>query len=195
MGGWISAFAYGTSYFSAVIFIGYAGGLGWNFGVSTTWIGIGNAIFGCWLAWRVLAKKTRDMTHRLDARTMPEFFEKRYQSKNMKFIAALVMFVFLVPYTASVYKGLGYIFESSFGIGFNTVVLVMAILTAIYLILGGYVATAINDFIQGIIMIIGSIAMVIYVLNSDLVGGFSSALTKLSELEPGLGFLYLILLN
>jgi SSS family solute:Na+ symporter/sodium/proline symporter len=187
MGGWISAFAYGTSYFSAVIFIGYAGGLGWNFGVSTTWIGIGNAIFGCWLAWRVLAKKTRDMTHRLDARTMPEFFEKRYQSKNMKFIAALVMFVFLVPYTASVYKGLGYIFESSFGIGFNTVVLVMAILTAIYLILGGYVATAINDFIQGIIMIIGSIAMVIYVLNSDLVGGFSSALTKLSELEPGLG--------
>ena len=190
MGAWMSAFAYGTSYFSAVIFIGYAGGLGWKFGVSASWIGIGNAVFGCWLAWKLLAKKTRDMTHNLDVRTMPEFFEKRYQSKNMKFIAALIMFVFLVPYTASVYKGLGYIFESSFGISFNTVILGMAILTAFYLLLGGYVATAINDFIQGIIMLIGSILMVIFVVNNDVVGGFSQALTKLSALDPGLGMTF-----
>lgn len=187
MGAWMSAFAYGTSYFSAVIFIGYAGGLGWRFGVSTSWIGIGNAVFGCWLAWKLLARRTRDITQRLDARTMPEFFEKRYQSKNMKFIAALVVFIFLVPYTASVYKGLGYIFESAFGISFNTVVLIMALLTAVYLILGGYVATAINDFIQGIIMIIGSILMVFFVLKSPEVGGFSAALSKLSDLEPGSG--------
>lgn len=190
MGGWISAFAYGTSYFSAVIFIGYAGGLGWKFGISTAWIGIGNAVFGCWLAWKLLAKKTRDMTHNLDVRTMPEFFEKRYQSKNMKFIAALIMFVFLVPYTASVYKGLGYIFESSFGISFNTVILCMAILTAFYLLLGGYVATAINDLIQGVIMLVGSILMVIFVLNNDLVGGLNGAITKLSTLDPGLGMIF-----
>lgn len=190
MGGWISAFAYGTSYFSAVIFIGYAGGLGWRFGVSTAWIGIGNAVFGCWLAWILLAKKTRDMTHNLDVRTMPEYFEKRYQSKKMKFLAAVIMFIFLVPYTASVYKGLGYIFESAFGISFNTVILCMALLTALYLILGGYVATAINDLIQGVVMIVGSILMVIYVLNNDMVGGFTGAITKLSKLDPTLGMIF-----
>ncbi len=186
MGGWITAFAYGTSYFSAVIFIGYAGGFGWNYGISTSWIGIGNAVFGCWLAWKVLAKKTREMTHRLDARTMPEFFEKRYQSKNMKFMAAIVIFVFLVPYTASVYKGLGYIFESSFGISFNTAIFCMALLTAVYLILGGYVATAINDLIQGVIMIVGCILMVYFVVSNPAVGGVMEGIKRLEELDPTL---------
>ena len=186
MGGWVSAFAYGTSYFSAVIFIGYAGAQGWQFGVPITWIGIGNAIFGCWLAWKVLAKRTRMMTHKLDAKTMPEFFEKRYQSKNMKLVAALIMFIFLVPYTASVYKGLGYILQSSFNISFNAAIFFMALLTAVYLILGGYVATAINDLIQGIIMIVGCVLMVFYVVNHPSVGGLSAGLQALHELDPAL---------
>ncbi len=186
MGGWITAFAYGTSYFSAVIFIGYAGGLGWNYGISTSWIGIGNAVFGCWLAWKILAKKTREMTHRLDARTMPEFFEKRYQSKNMKFVAAIIIFVFLVPYTASVYKGLGYILESSFGISFKMAIFFMALLTAVYLILGGYVATAINDLIQGVIMIVGCIFMVYFVVSNPAVGGITEGIRRLGELDPSL---------
>ncbi|PHV69366.1 sodium:solute symporter [Sporanaerobium hydrogeniformans] len=186
MGGWITAFAYGTSYFSAVIFIGYAGGLGWKYGVSTTWIGIGNAIFGCFLAWKLLAKKTREMTHKLEARTMPEFFEKRYQSKNMKFMSAIIIFVFLVPYTASVYKGLGYIFESSFGISFNAAIFFMALLTAVYLILGGYVATAINDLIQGVIMLVGSMLMVYYVVTNPAVGGIVEGVRRLGELDPTL---------
>lgn len=186
MGGWVSAFAYGTSYFSAVIFIGYAGAQGWEFGVPITWIGIGNAILGCWLAWKVLAKRTRFMTHKLDAKTMPEFFEKRYQSKNMKLVAALIMFIFLVPYTASVYKGLGYILQSSFNISFNVAIFFMAVLTAVYLILGGYVATAINDLIQGVIMIVGCILMVFYVVNHPNVGGLSEGLKVLHELDPAL---------
>ncbi len=187
MGGWISAFAYGTSYFSAVIFIGYAGGIGWKYGVSATWIGISNAIFGCALAWIVLAKKTRDMTHKLEVHTMPEFFEKRYQSKGMKIVSALIIFIFLVPYTASVYKGLGYIFKSSFGISFELAIFLMALLTTVYLLLGGYVATAINDFIQGIIMLAGCILMVAYVINNQTVGGFSRGIMALRELDPGLG--------
>lgn len=116
VGPWISAFAYGTTYFSAVIFIGYAGRIGWGFGISSTWIGIGNAIIGSLFAWLVLAKRTRKMTHELNASTMPEFFEKRYNSKAMKIITALVIFIFLVPYSASVYQGLGYLFEKSFGL-------------------------------------------------------------------------------
>ena len=186
MGGWMSAFAYGTSYFSAVIFIGYAGGIGWKYGVSATWIGMSNAIFGCLLAWIVLAKKTRDMTHKLHAHTMPEFFEKRYQSKGMKIVSALIIFIFLVPYTASVYKGLGYIFKSSFGISFEMAIFLMALLTTIYLLLGGYVATAINDCIQGVIMLVGCILMVAYVVYNPLVGGLSEGLHALKELDPGL---------
>ncbi|WP_242875947.1 sodium:solute symporter family transporter [Cellulosilyticum sp. I15G10I2] len=190
MGGWISAFAYGTSYFSAVIFIGYAGGIGWKYGVSATWIGICNAAFGCFLAWIVLAKKTRDMTHKLEAHTMPEFFEKRYQSKGMKIVSALVIFIFLVPYTASVYKGLGYIFKSSFGISFEAAIFFMALLTTIYLLLGGYVATAINDCIQGVIMLVGCMLMVIYVISNPVVGGLEQGIRQLVELDPGLGMVF-----
>ena len=182
MGPWISAFAYGTTYFSAVIFIGYAGRIGWGFGVSSTWIGIGNAVIGSYLAWIILAKRTRKMTHDLNVSTMPEFFEKRYNSKTMKIVTALVIFIFLVPYSASVYQGLGYLFERVFGIPFIYCMIAMAILTGVYVLLGGYVATAITDFVQGIIMIGGLIFMVILVLKNPAVGGLSEGLARLSSI-------------
>jgi len=182
MGPWISAFAYGTTYFSAVIFIGYAGRIGWNFGVSATWIGIGNAVIGSLLAWLVLAKRTRRMTHEMNASTMPEFFEKRFDSKAMKIVTALVIFIFLVPYSASVYQGLGYLFESTFGIPFVYCMAAMAAITGIYLLLGGYVATALTDFFQGIIMIIGVVLMVLYILYNPAVGGLSGGLSKLASI-------------
>lgn len=194
MGPWITAFAYGTTYFSAVIFIGYAGRIGWGFGLSATWIGIGNAILGCLLAWLVLAKKTRKMTHELNASTMPEFFEKRYSSKALKIVTAIIIFIFLVPYSASVYQGLSYLLvktiaeplQASLGItiSFQACMLVMAVLTGAYLLLGGYVATAINDFIQGIIMLAGLILIVFFVLNHENVGGLSEGISRLSQV-PG----------
>jgi len=187
MGPWITAFAYGTSYFSAVVFVGYAGKFGWGFGLSATWIGIGNAVIGCLLAWLLMAKKTRIMTHKLNASTMPEFFAARYDSVGMKIVSAVVIFVFLVPYTASIYKGLGYMFESAFGLPMNTIILIMTALTGLYLILGGYVATALNDLIQGIIMISGSIMMVVYILTHPDVGGLSQGIARLSSIESSLG--------
>jgi len=165
LGGWMSAFAYGTTYFSAVIFIGYAGKLGWAFGMATVWIGIGNAVIGSLLAWMVLAGKTRSMTHRLNVKTMPEFFEKRYGDSKIKLFSSIVLFIFLIPYSASVYQGLGYLFQLIFGIDLKWVILIMAGLTALYLFFGGYLATALTDFVQGIIMIVGVIVMVILVLN------------------------------
>lgn len=189
MGPWLSAFAYGTTYFSAVIFIGYAGKTGWELGVSTTLIGIGNALIGGLLAWIVLAKRTRRMTHELNASTMPEFFEKRYNSKAMKIVTALIIFIFMVPYSASVYQGLGYLFERTFGIPFLYCMAAMAVLTGIYLLLGGYVATALNDVIQGIIMLIGVTLMIIFIMSHPAVGGLSNGLAKLSEVPevgPGL---------
>ena len=186
MGAWISAFAYGTSYFSAVIFIGYAGKLGWSFGLSVVWIGIGNAIIGSLLAWLVLGRRTRALTHKLNVSTMPEFFESRYGSKAMKILSAILIFVFLVPYSASVYQGLSYLFEVMFGIPFIYCVIGMAVLTAGYLVAGGYLATALSDFIQGIIMLGGVVLVIFFVIKNPVVGGLSAGLDKLAAIEPKL---------
>lgn len=183
MGPWITAFAYGTTYFSAVIFVGYAGRIGWNFGLSSMWIGIGNAVVGSLLAWLVLAKRTRKMTHELNASTMPEFFEKRYGSKSMKVFSAFIIFIFLLPYSASVYQGLGYLFEKVFGIPFIYCMFAMAVLTGLYLTLGGYIATAINDFVQGIIMLAGVFLMIYFVVSNEAVGGLSQGIQKLSQIS------------
>lgn len=178
VGPWLTAFAYGTSYFSAVVFVGYAGQFGWKYGMSATWIGIGNAIIGSLLAWVVLGRRTRVMTHHLGAKTMPEFFEKRFGSKSLKIAAALITFIFLIPYTASVYNGLSRLFGMAFDVPYEICVIVMALLTGVYVIVGGYMATALNDFVQGIIMIVGIIAVIGSVLAGQ--GGFTEAVTKLS---------------
>lgn len=181
VGPWLTAFAYGTSYFSAVIFIGYAGQFGWKFGIASTWIGIGNAILGSLLAWAVLGRRTRIMSHTLDSSTMPEFFEKRYGSKALKVVSSAITFIFLIPYTASLYNGLSRLFESAFGIDYMWCVIGMSVLTGIYVIAGGYMATAVSDFIQGIIMLFGIVAVICAVLSSN--GGFVGSLTKLSQVE------------
>ena len=174
VGPWITAFAYGTSYFSAVIFVGYAGQFGWKYGVSATWVGIGNALLGSLLAWVVLGRRTRIMTQHLNSATMPQFFEARYGSTALKIAASIITFVFLIPYTASLYNGLSRLFGMAFSIDYSICVVVMAVLTGIYVIAGGYMASAINDFIQGIIMLFGICAVVFSVLNSQ--GGFLAAL-------------------
>ncbi len=181
VGSWLTAFAYGTSYFSAVVFIGYAGQFGWNYGVSATWIGFGNAILGSMLAWIVLGKRTRTMSKHLDASTMPEFFEKRFLSKSLKIASAVIVFVFLIPYTASVYNGLSRLFNMALNIPYSYCIIAMAVLTAIYVILGGYSATAINDFIQGIIMLVGIVLVVCCVVSEK--GGLSSALNQLGNIS------------
>ena len=181
VGPWLTAFAFGTSYFSAVIFVGYAGQFGWNFGLASTWIGLGNAFIGSLLAWSVLGRRTRVMTQHLGSKTMPDFFEKRYDSKNLKVIASFIVFVFLIPYTASLYNGLSSLFNNVFSIPYWVVVVVMAVLTGVYVIFGGYMATAINDFIQGIIMLVGIIAVIASVLASN--GGFTAAVEALNASE------------
>ena len=185
IGPWMTAFGFGTAYFSAVVFIGYAGQFGWGYGISAAWIGIGNAIIGATLAWAVLGKRTRQMTKHLDAKTMPDFFEKRYGSHALKLASAVVVFLFMIPYTASVYNGLSRLFAMAFELksdnAYQYVMIAMAVLSAIYVVLGGYSATAVNDFIQGIIMLVGIAAVVICVLNNQ--GGFSAAVDQLASVK------------
>ncbi len=179
VGPWLTAFAYGTSYFSAVVFVGYAGQFGWKFGIASTWAGVGNAIIGSLLAWAILGRRTRVMSQHLGSATMPQFFEARFDSKGLKLAASVIIFIFLIPYTASLYNGLSRLFGMAFDIDYSVCVLVMAVLTAIYVIAGGYMATAINDFIQGIIMLVGIVAVIIAVLNNQ--GGLQEAMDNLSQ--------------
>ncbi len=181
VGPWLTAFAYGTSYFSAVIFVGYAGQFGWKYGLASTWVGLGNAFVGSLLAWGVLGRRTRLMTQQLNSRTMPDFFEKRFDSKALKIGASLIIFVFLIPYTASLYNGLSRLFAMAFNIDYTLCIIIMAVLTGIYVIAGGYMATAINDFIQGIIMLVGIAAVVAAVLRNN--GGFLGAIQNLAQVE------------
>lgn len=182
VGGWLTAFAYGTSYFSAVVFVGYAGQFGWKYGLSASWIGIGNAVIGSLLAWIVLGKRTRLMTHHIQSRTMPDFFGTRYGDEGLRIAASIIAFVFLIPYTAGVYMGISKLFEMGFGIPYTYCAFIMACLTAVYVILGGYKATAINDFIQGIIMLFGITAVILVVLHNQ--GGLAAAVEKMSEQVP-----------
>ena len=181
VGPWLTAFAYGTSYFSAVVFVGYAGQFGWKYGIAATWAGLGNAFIGSLLAWVVLGRRTRVMSQHLDSATMPEFFGKRFGSNALKLAASAIIFIFLIPYTASLYNGLSRLFGMAFDIDYSICVIVMAILTGIYVIAGGYMATAINDFIQGIIMLVGIAAVILAVLNSQ--GGFLASLEKLAQVQ------------
>ena len=179
VGPWLTAFAYGTSYFSAVVFVGYAGQFGWKYGIAATWAGIGNAIIGSLLAWVILGRRTRIMTQHLDSATMPQFFGQRFESKALKIMASVIIFIFLIPYTASLYNGLSRLFGMAFDIDYSVCIILMAVLTAIYVIAGGYMATAINDFIQGIIMLVGIVTVIAAVLNSK--GGFLAALDGLGQ--------------
>ena len=169
LNGWMTAFSYGTTYFSAVIFIGYAGQFGRTFGLASVWIVVGNASVGTLLAWLVLAKRTKNMTRRLGSKTMPDFFEKRYGDKQLKLISSIIIFIFLIPYSASVYSGLSNLFETVFGIDGWIIMMALAALTALYLFFGGYFAAALSDFIQGIIMPVGVICMIFCFMNSEQV--------------------------
>lgn len=179
VGPWLTAFAYGTSYFSAVVFVGYAGQFGWKYGIAATWAGIGNAMIGSLLAWVILGRRTRIMTQHLDSATMPQFFGGRFGSRSLKIGASSIIFIFLIPYTASLYNGLSRLFGMAFDMDYSVCIILMAVLTAVYVIAGGYMATAINDFIQGIIMLAGISTIIMAVLKSK--GGFMAALDGLAK--------------
>jgi len=183
LGPWLSAFAYGTAYFSAVLFVGYAGRIGWGFGLSSLWIVVGNALVGSLLAWIVLARKTRRVTEELGTMTMPEFLEKRYHSHFLKVFSAFIIFIFLMPYSASVYMGLSYLFDAVVGIPYFYALLLMAALTGTYLIMGGYFAVTVNGLVQGIIMLFGALLLVFFVLSRPEVGGFAQAIENLRNID------------
>jgi SSS family solute:Na+ symporter len=184
VGPWMSAFTYAAAYFSAVLFIGFAGKVGWGFGMSGLWIALGNGLVGVLGVWALLGNRIRRMSVELQVTTMPEFLEKRYASPFLKLVASLAVFVFLVPYSAAVFIGLSYLFTANFGLSFGTALAVMGLFTAFYLVLGGYKSMTMIDVIFGMVMCIGSAVLVGSTL--EKAGGLAKLTAGLSAIEPRL---------
>ncbi len=166
-GAWMSAFSYGTAYFSAVMFIGYAGGTGWQYGIWGVLPGIGNAIIGSLFAWLVLARRTRTVTREKGITSMPQLFHKSFGSRGLKLFSAIVIFVFLVPYSASVYKGLTSVCSVLLDLPEMVCMIIIAAASAIIVVAGGYIAALRADFVQGLVMLAGVVALIVAVLNSN----------------------------
>ncbi len=185
IGPWMSAFSYGTAYFSAVVFIGFAGKVGWGFGLSGIWIGIFNALIGVLAVWGILGWKIKKMSIEYNVATMSEFFEKRYNSKFLKLFSSANIFIFFIPYSAAVFIGLSYLFQSSFpGIEYWHAVVFMGVFTSIYLVLGGYKSMTMIDTVFGMIMTVGVVVLLVFTLGKG--GGITSITTTLSKINPKL---------
>jgi SSS family solute:Na+ symporter len=184
VGPWMSAFTYAAAYFSAVLFIGFAGKVGWGFGLSGLWIAAGNALIGVLGVWALLGNRIRRMSVELQVTTMPEFLEKRYGSRFLKLIASLAIFLFLVPYSAAVFIGLSYLFKANFGLPYAQALLYMGLFTAFYLVLGGYKSMTMIDVVFGMIMCFGSAVLIASTLQKS--GGFGNLTAGLAAIDPKL---------
>jgi SSS family solute:Na+ symporter len=184
VGPWMSAFTYATAYFSAVLFIGFAGKVGWGFGLSGLWIALANALVGVLGVWSLFGNRIRRMSIDFQVTTMPEFLEKRYNSRFLKLIASLAVFLFLVPYSAAVFIGLSYLFKANFGLAYGTALLFMGLFTAFYLVLGGYKSMTMIDVVFGMIMCLGSAVLIGSTLQKS--GGLGNLTAGLAKIDPRL---------
>lgn len=184
IGPWMTAFTYGTAYFSAVLFIGFAGKIGWGFGYSGLWIALGNTLIGVLGVWWLLGYRIKKMSVEYNVSTMAEYLEKRYDSPFLKLFSAINIFVFFVPYSAAVFIGLSYLFRSNFNINYTAALIFMGLFTAIYLVLGGYKSMTMVDVFFGIIMIIGVTILLGSTIKSG--GGLNQLTTDLNAINPKL---------
>lgn len=184
VGPWMTAFTYGATYFSAVVFIGFAGKVGWQFGYSGLWIAVGNSLLGVLAVWWLLGDRIKKMSQEYGVATMAEYFEKRYQSKFMKIFSSATIFVFFIPYSAAVFIGLSYLFKLNFNTEYWHALVFMGLFTAVYMILGGYNSMSMIDVVFSALMIFGSGVVLFSVLGKT--GGLAAATTRLAAIEPKL---------
>ncbi|MCX6566314.1 MAG: sodium/solute symporter [Candidatus Aminicenantes bacterium] len=184
IGPWMTAFTYGAAYFSAVLFIGFAGKIGWGFGYSGLWIAVGNAFLGVLGVWWIMGARIKKTAGELKIATMAEYLERRYDSRFLKLFASVSIFVFFIPYSAAVFIGLSTLFKRNFGLDYVPALLFMGVLTAVYLVLGGYKSMTMMDVMFGILMLVGGGVMLIGVLSKT--GGIAAATTGLNAINPKL---------
>lgn len=182
IGPWVTSLSYVAAYFSSVVIIG-GGGFGWLYGLSTLWIGAINVFLGTTICWIVLGPRMRKMTHRLNALTIPDFLNKRYNSNFILIFSSLVIAIFLIVYNVSMLKGMGHIFEVLIGIPYIWGLLISSLIILFYVSMGGYLAVVWTSFIQAWIMGIGLVLLTVFTLKN--VGGLSNGVLSLSNINNG----------
>ncbi|MEO0162046.1 MAG: sodium/proline symporter [candidate division WOR-3 bacterium] len=182
IGPWVTSLSYVAAYFSSVVIIG-GGAFGWLYGMSTLWIGAINVLLGTTVCWIVLGPRMREITHRLNVITIPEFLKRRYDSNFALIFSSLVIAIFLIVYNVSMLKGMGHIFEGLIGVSYIYGLLISSVIILFYVSIGGYIAVVWTSFIQAWIMGIGLITLTIFTLKS--VGGISNAAFNLSVINKG----------
>ena len=159
-------------------------GLAYLCGVAEVgWTAIGLAI-GTYLNWLIVAKRIRRYSATLGAITIPDFFSRRYQDDRrvLSCIAALMILVFFVPYTASGFKAVGTLFNSLFGVDYHVAMIVGAMVIIGYTVLGGFMAVSTTDLIQSIFMTIALVVIVFFGI--DKAGGMDAVMDNARAL-PG----------
>ncbi len=126
-----------------------------------TWTALGLAI-GTYLNWLIVAKRIRIYSHKINAITIPEFFSKRYKDDKhiISLIAALIIIIFFVPYTASGFAACGKLFSTFLGIDYLTAMTVCAVIICLYCVMGGFLAASTTDFVQSIVMTLALIVVI-----------------------------------
>lgn len=161
-----------------------------------TWTAIGLAL-GTYINWLLVAKRIRRYSEHVKSITVPEFFSRRYHDgKNMLMcIAAIIILIFFIPYTASGFASIGKLFHSLFGWNYMAAVVVGALVVILYTVMGGFLAVSTTDLIQSIIMTVALISVVVFgiysaggwenvCVNANQVAGYLS-LDKLGNVITG----------
>jgi len=177
----ITSFSFAATYISGVCIVN-AGMIGWKWGIGAIYNALGNVLLSIMFMWLILGRRSRTMSEKLGVQTLPDFLRVRYNSDFFKVAGSIIIFIFMVPYTATVFSSLSYLFESVFGLPYTLSLLAMAALGAFYLAIGGYKAAAKIDVAQGAIMLIGGLVIVYFTLKSDVVGGLSEGIARLSRI-------------
>jgi sodium/proline symporter len=151
------------------------------------WTVIGLAV-GTYLNWLIVAKKLRKYSARINAITIPDYFSKRYNDKSrlIMAVAAFMIIVFFVPYTASGFAACGKLFGTLFGIDYHIAMIVSAIVIVGYTSLGGFNAASMTDFIQSIIMTVALIIVLVFGINQA--GGMEQVIMNAKNLPGYLDF-------
>lgn len=146
------------------------------------WTAVGLAL-GTYINWLIVAKRLRIYSHRVNAFTLPDFFSNRFgdKAKMISTIAAIIIIIFFIPYTASGFAACGKLFSSIFGMDYVVAMVLSAIVIALYCTLGGFLAASTTDFIQSIIMTIA--LFVVVGLGEGVLNGFGNVFENVTNLD------------
>ena len=183
MGPLVTAMSAEASDMSSWLLMGIPG-LAYFSGIAEpSWTAIGLGI-GTWLNWFLVSRKLRRYSSNINAITIPEFYSKRFHDKKniLNAIAALVIIVFFIPYTASGFKACGTLFNSLFGVDYTIAMIISAVVIVGYTIMGGFKAVSTTDLAQSIVMTIALIVVLEFGIH--VAGGMDTVISNAKEM-PG----------